>query len=761
MKRSLFFSALAMLLAASNAMGQLTQSKLFIENGSNITTIFGSSGMGAITLPAVTGTAITTGNLSLITATGTIGSGIWQGTLIGATYGGTGVNNGVNTITLNGANFALSHGDNLTLTTTAATNVTLPTSGILATTANVSSSVNTAVSGTSGHLAAFNGTNSIGNTDLTSDVTTSGGIATTISSTGAAGNTAGTHIVSAINSASTTGTINLVNGGTGASTASGARTNLGLGTLATQNGTFSGTSSGTNTGDVTLTQTGGETYLTLSGQALTANPVDLSTANATGTLAAGRFPALAGDVATTAGSLTTTVSKVNGVSYGTSPSTNTVPVVTGTNAITYEAVPNTALANNSITIQGTAVALGGSALATNSSPTFAGETLSSFGTGIVHSGSGGALSSTLLVDADVSATAAIADSKLATISTAGKVANSATTATTASTASTIVLRDGSGNIPGSITGNAATVTTDANLTGPVSSTGNATAIANNALSEAMVNNLTTDLGNKAAKGANADITSLTGLTGAVSGATTVSASTSMTSPIHYGGSAANSTLTLQSTSGNGTSDAINMKVGNNGAMQALNINTSGVVGIGSTQQLTVGQTGNLSTSGTIATTGSGTITSAGLLTGSAGLTVSGGNTSLNNNDGANTVNIGTGTTTGVVTIGNTTGGVAIGSGAAIKKVLTGTSTTTTMPAVTVSAKTTVSIGTISVTGANTGDAVILGTPTAVENISSHYLTYTAYVSASGTVTVIATNADNSTSVNVPASSAWRAVVIQF
>lgn len=37
------------------------------------------------------------------------------------------------------------------------------------------------------------------------------------------------------------------------------------------------------------------------------------------------------------------VAKVNGVAYGTSPSTNTVPVVTGTNAITYEALPQAAL----------------------------------------------------------------------------------------------------------------------------------------------------------------------------------------------------------------------------------------------------------------------------------------------------------------------------------------------------------------------------------------------------------------------------------
>lgn len=50
-----------------------------------------------------------------------------------------------------------------------------------------------------------------------------------------------------------------------------------------------------------------------------------------------------------------------------------------------------------------------------------------------------------IVDADINASAAIADSKLATISTAGKVSNSATTATNANTASAIVARDASGN----------------------------------------------------------------------------------------------------------------------------------------------------------------------------------------------------------------------------------------------------------------------------------------------------------------------------
>jgi hypothetical protein len=93
-----------------------------------------------------------------------------------------------------------------------------------------------------------------------------------------------------------------------------------------------------------------------------------------------------------------------------------------------------------------------------------------------------------ITNAKVSASAAIADTKLATISTAGKVSNSATTATNGNTANAIVARDANGNfsagtISASLNGNASTatnastVTTNANLTGDVTSVGNATSIA--------------------------------------------------------------------------------------------------------------------------------------------------------------------------------------------------------------------------------------------------------------------------------------------
>ena len=71
-------------------------------------------------------------------------------------------------------------------------------------------------------------------------------------------------------------------------------------------------------------------------------------------------------------------------------------------------------------------------------------------TGIVKTTDIGSVTSAMILDgtivnADISSSAAIADTKLATIITSGKVANSATTATDANTANAIVSRDASGN----------------------------------------------------------------------------------------------------------------------------------------------------------------------------------------------------------------------------------------------------------------------------------------------------------------------------
>jgi hypothetical protein len=73
---------------------------------------------------------------SSITTLGTIGTGVWQGTVVGATYGGTGVNNGASTITLGGS-LTTSGSFASTFTMTGITGVTFPTSGTLATTSQI------------------------------------------------------------------------------------------------------------------------------------------------------------------------------------------------------------------------------------------------------------------------------------------------------------------------------------------------------------------------------------------------------------------------------------------------------------------------------------------------------------------------------------------------------------------------------------------------------------------------------------------------
>ena len=78
-------------------------------------------------------------------------------------------------------------------------------------------------------------------------------------------------------------------------------------------------------------------------------------------------------------------------------------------------------------------------------------------------GNATAIAAGVIVNADINASAAIDDTKLATIATALKVSNSATTAASANTASAIVARDASGNftagtVTAALTGNASTAT---------------------------------------------------------------------------------------------------------------------------------------------------------------------------------------------------------------------------------------------------------------------------------------------------------------
>jgi len=138
---------------------------------------------------------------SSITTLGTIATGVWQGTVVGPTYGGTGVNNGSKTITLGGS-FTHTGAHTLGLTTTANTSVTLPTTGTLATLAGTETFTNKTL--TSPTITG----GSIDNTPIGAS-TRSTGAFTTLTSNGAT-----TFTSSTASSSSSTGAV-VVTGGVG------------------------------------------------------------------------------------------------------------------------------------------------------------------------------------------------------------------------------------------------------------------------------------------------------------------------------------------------------------------------------------------------------------------------------------------------------------------------------------------------------------------------------------------------------------------
>lgn len=119
-----------------------TTGTLSITNGKTLSALktmsfTAADDTGVYTLPTGTKTLVATdvATLSSLTSIGTIGTGVWQGTVVGSTYGGTGVNNGGRTLTLNtnsgtlaysAASKTLTIAKTLTLDGTDSTTMTFP-----------------------------------------------------------------------------------------------------------------------------------------------------------------------------------------------------------------------------------------------------------------------------------------------------------------------------------------------------------------------------------------------------------------------------------------------------------------------------------------------------------------------------------------------------------------------------------------------------------------------------------------------------------
>lgn len=113
--------------------GTASSVPVFVTNASGQVTSSTDTAISIAATQVTSGTLDTarlSGSYTGITGVGTLAAGTWNGSVIGPTYGGTGVNNGSNTITLSG-NLATTGAFNLSVALTGATSVTMPTSGTL------------------------------------------------------------------------------------------------------------------------------------------------------------------------------------------------------------------------------------------------------------------------------------------------------------------------------------------------------------------------------------------------------------------------------------------------------------------------------------------------------------------------------------------------------------------------------------------------------------------------------------------------------
>ena len=470
---------------------------------------------------------------SSLTSVGTIATGVWQGTTIATGYGGT----GLTTFTSGGAVYATS--------TSALTTGTLPTTsggtGLNAYTtgdiiyASATNTLSRLAAGTNGYVltlaagvptwaASTGGVTSFSagttgfspSTATTGAVTLSGTLATTNGGTGLTSFTSGGAVYATSTSALTTGTLPIASGGTGQITASAA---------------FNALSPITTTGDLII-----------------GNGVNSATRLPIGT---------SGYVLTSNGTTASWQASSGGVTSFSGGTTGLTPATATTGAITLGGTLATANGGTGLT---TFTAANNAIYSTSASALTAGTLpIAAGGTGQTSASTAfNALSPITSVGDLILGNGVNSATRLA-IGTSGYVLTSnGTTASwqpTASTGVTSISFGTTGLTPSTATTGAVTVAGTLNI----ANGGTGITAFGTGVQTALGQNVTGSGG----------IVLATGPT-----------LTSLTAPIHYGGTTASSTLTLQSTTGVGTTDSVVIKVGNNGATTALTAASSGTVTIG-------------------------------------------------------------------------------------------------------------------------------------------------------------------------------------
>ena len=361
---------------------------------------------------------------SKLASVGTITSGVWQGTTISGAQGGTGAVNTGRTITIAG-NFSTTGtaGSTCALALSGNTAVTLPLSGTLATLANSETLTNK----TLGTASGANTTIPAG--ALSSDLAVVDG-----------GTGRGTLTANGVLFGSGTNAVGMTAAGTDKQvliSSAGVPTFATISPVITLTGDVTGTGTMTDLGSVTINTTVGADQVALGTdttgaytQSVAVSGSGLSLTNATPT---------ADGAQVTIASNATSLNTANTLVFRDSSGNFSAGTITGNlsgNASTASSAARWTT-SRTLTLSGNitgSVTLDGSGDATMSNTAY---------------------SPLSITNAAISATAAIVDTKLATISTAGKVANSATTATSATgvtdTASltlknTIVSRDNNGEI---------------------------------------------------------------------------------------------------------------------------------------------------------------------------------------------------------------------------------------------------------------------------------------------------------------------------